>query len=371
MTDKEFNLPFYAKASLIIIGLFVLINMLYIGQSIIVPVVFAIIIAIVLHPVVNFFVRLKLPRMAAIAITLLLTFLVVAAVGSLIFNQASQFSDSWPALVDKFTLMLNQATAWFSGYFDIKPKALNAWVIKTRVDLLANSNAAIGQTLFAVGNGLLVLLLIPVYVFLILFYHTLIIEFIHKLFVSSDQNQVSKIVNQTRTLIQSYLVGLMIEAIIIAILEIAALLILGVDYAILLGVLGALLNVIPYIGGLVAVALPMMVAFATKDSAWYPLYILVIYYIIQLIDNNFIVPVIVSSKVKINALASIIVVIAGNALWGVPGMFLSIPLLAIIKLIFDNIESLKAWGFLLGENKPVKLGIKPIGIKQIKKILNA
>ena len=371
MTDKEYKLPFYAKASFIIIGLFVLTSMLYIGQAIIVPVVFAVIISIVLHPLVNFFVDHKIPRLAAIVITLLLTFLVAAAIGILIFNKASRFSESWPVLVDKFTLTLNQTTAWISGYFDIKPKVIHAWVIKTRIEFLANSNARIGQTLFAVGNGLIVLFLVPVYVFLMLFYHKLFIEFIHKLFVSSDQSQVSKIVNQTKTLIQRYLVGLVIEAVLVAIMEIAALLILGVDYAILLGILGALLNIIPYIGGLVAVALPMLVAFATKDSAWYPVYILVIYYVIQLIDNNYIVPIIVSSKVKINALASIIVVIAGNALWGVPGMFLSIPLLAIIKLIFDNIESLKPWGFLLGDEKPIKLGIKPPGIKQIKKILNS
>jgi len=121
-----------------------------------------------------------------------------------------------------------------------------------------------------------------------------------------------------------------------------------------------LLNVIPYIGGLVAVALPMMVALATKSNPWFALYILVIYYIIQLIDNNYIVPKIVASKVKINALFSIIVVIAGNALWGVPGMFLSIPLLAIVKLIFDHVEPLKPWGFLLGDTMPHILEIKPI-----------
>ena len=371
MTDKEFIFPFYAKASLLIIGLFVFISMLYIGQGIIVPVVFAVIIAIVLHPIVNFFVKHKIPRVAAIVITLLISFIVVAATGILIYNQAIRFSESWPVLVDKFTETFNQTAAWASGYFDIKPTAIQDWIIKTKTELMANSNAAIGQTLFAVGNGVLVLFLIPVYVFLVLFYHKLLVEFIHRLFISSDQRQVNKIVNQTKTLIQRYLVGLAIEAVIIAILEIAALLILGVDYAILLGVIGALLNVIPYIGGIVAVALPMMVAFATKDSAWYPLYIMVIYYIIQLIDNNFIVPVIVSSKVKINALFSIIVVFAGNALWGVPGMFLSIPLIAIVKLIFDNIEPLKPWGFLLGDDIPGKLiKVKPIRVSRVKKLQN-
>ncbi|MDF1517340.1 MAG: AI-2E family transporter, partial [Lutibacter sp.] len=162
-----------------------------------------------------------------------------------------------------------------------------------------------------------------------------------------------------------YLAGLVIEAIIVAILNIAALFALGIEYAILLGIIGALLNVIPYIGGLVAVALPMAVALATKDSGMYALYVLAIYYIIQLIDNNLIVPLIVSSKVKINALFAIIVVFVGNALWGISGMFLSIPLLAIIKVIFDHIEPLKPWGFLLGDTMPENPIIRPI-IKKIK-----
>jgi predicted PurR-regulated permease PerM len=108
----------------------------------------------------------------------------------------------------------------------------------------------------------------------------------------------------------------------------------------------------------VGVALPMLVAFATKSSPMYAIYVLVLYYFIQLIDNNFIVPKIVASKVKINALFSILVVIAGNALWGIPGMFVSIPLLAIVKLICDNIEPLKPLGFLFGDTMPPLLKIK-------------
>jgi predicted PurR-regulated permease PerM len=102
----------------------------------------------------------------------------------------------------------------------------------------------------------------------------------------------------------------------------------------------------------------MMVAIATKESGWYAVYVLAGFYIIQLIDNNYIVPRIVSAKVKINALFSIIVVFIGNAIWGIPGMFLSIPLLAILKLIFDHVEPLKPWGFLLGDTMPPILKIK-------------
>jgi predicted PurR-regulated permease PerM len=263
--------------------------------------------------------------------------------------------------------MLNQMISEIAGYLELKPQIVHDWIIKTKDELLNFSNEAIGQTLLSVGNGVMILFLMPVYIFLILFYHPLLIEFIHRLFISHDNAKVSEIVTQVKTVIQRYLVGLVIEAFLVASMNIAALLILGIEYAILLGILGAVLNVIPYIGGLVAVALPMMVALATKSTAWYAIYVLGAYYFIQLIDNNYIVPYIVASKVKINALFSIIVVFVGNAIWGIAGMFLSIPLLAILKLFFDHIDSLKPWGYVLGDTMPSLLSIKPI-IKKLKKL---
>jgi predicted PurR-regulated permease PerM len=363
--DKELKLPFFAKTTVFLIGLFVLLWILYIAQSIIVPLVFATIIAIILHPVVNFFVRLRINRIFAIVITLFLTFLVIASFGALLYSQASRFSESWPILVDKFTGMLNQAITWASGYFDIDAKKIHDWIISTKGELINSSSASIGQTLVTVGNAIMVLLLVPVYIFMILFYQPLLLDFIRKVFGTNNHSQVNEIVTKIKNVIQRYLIGLVIEFVIVSALNTSALLILGIDYAILLGILGGLLNVIPYIGGVVAVALPMMIAIATKSSAWYAVYVLVAYYVIQLIDNNYVVPYIVASKVKINALFSIIVVLAGNALWGIPGMFLSLPLLAIVKLILDHIESLKPWGFLLGDTMPMSLNIKPL-LKKLK-----
>ena len=353
------------KASLFLIGLIAFVAILYIAQAIIIPLVFATIIAIVLHPVVDFFVRRKINRVIAIGIVLLLTSLVLASVFVLIFSQASQFGESWPLFVDKFSDTLNQSISSLAGYFEIDPQKIHDWITNTKNEFLDMSNAAIGETLLSVGSVIMVLFLIPVYVFLILFYQPLLIEFIHRLFCEDNQNQVREIVSQTKKVIQHYLVGLVIEAFLVAGLNSAILLALGIDYAILLGIIGAMLNVIPYIGGLVAVALPMIVALATKSTAWYSMYVLVGYYIIQLIDNNYIVPYIVASKVKINALFSIIVVFVGNAIWGISGMFLSIPLLAVMKLIFDHIESLKPWGFLLGDTMPSLIKVHPL-LKRLK-----
>jgi predicted PurR-regulated permease PerM len=367
VTDEKLKLPLYAKASVFFVGLFAFFVFLYIAKSIIIPVVFATILAIVLHPVVNFLVKLKINRVAAIAITLFLTFVVIVAFCALLFSQAIRFSESWPILVDRFNTILDKAIAWASVNLELKPQKIHLWIAKTTADIINMSSAAIGQTLVVLGSGLVILFLIPVYIFLILFYHPILIEFIRRLFGTSNRIQVNEIVTQTKTVIQHYLIGLVIEAVLMTIMNTMALLILGIPYAFILGVLGALLNVIPYIGGLVAVALPMAVALVTKSTSWYLVYVMAAYYFIQLIDNNYIVPYIVASKVKINALFSIIVVLAGNALWGIPGMFLSIPLLAIVKLICDHIEPLKPWGFLLGDTMPPLLKIKLV-LKKVKNL---
>ena len=358
MIEKELNLPFYLKSTIILVGLFAFFTIMLIGQSIIVPVVFALIIAILLHPVVNFFIRMRMKRVVGIILTLFLTFLIISALGGFFFSQVSKFSDSWPLLVDKFTIILNQSITTASGYLNVDPKNIHEWILKSKGELLNTSSAAIGQTIIMFGNGIVIFFLIPTYVFIILYYQPILMEFIQRLFSKDNQSQVRGVVTQTKKLIQNYLVGLIIEGIMVATLNSIALLLLGIDYAIVLGIIGAFLNVIPYLGGIVAVALPMMIALATKSTGWYALYIMIAYYVIQLFDNNYIVPIIVSSKVKINALFSIIVVFVGNALWGIPGMFLSIPLLAIVKLICDNIESLKPWGFLLGDTMPPLIKLK-------------
>jgi len=364
--DQELKFPFYAKTSIFLIGLIAFVAILYIAQGIIVPLVFAIIFAIVLHPVVNFFVRFRINRIISIILVLLLTTIALAALVAILFTQASRFTDSWPSLVDRFTDMLNQIISLSAGYLDIDPTKIHEWITKSIHELLTFSNATIGQTIVIVSNGVMVMFLLPLYIFLLLYYQPLILEFIRRLFSDTNQVEVKEIVTQTKKTIQHYLIGLIIEAILVAVMDTGVLLILGIDYAILLGIIGALLNMIPYIGGIVAVALPMIVALATNTSAWWPLYVMIGYYIIQLIDNNYIVPYIVASKVKINALFSIIVVFVGNALWGVSGMFLSIPLLAIVKLIFDRIESLKPWGLLLGDTMPPIIKIKPFRLQRLK-----
>lgn len=353
----DIKFPFYAKTSLIFIGLFAFIYMLFIAQTIIVPVIYSTILAILLSPIVNFFVRKRMNRALAIAITITLVICISVLIITLLSSQMIQFGDSFPKLIENFHHLLNQSVAWASENFNVSPYKINEWIAEKKAEFISESSSFIGKTLINTGNVLVVLVLIPVYIFMILYYQPLLIEFVHKLFKSSDQTEVNEVLSATKTIVQSYLIGLILEALIVATLNATSLLILGIDYAILLGVIGAILNVIPYLGGIIAVLLSMMVALATK-SPTYAFLVFGSYVFIQLIDNNYIMPKIVASKVKINALVSIIVVLTGGALWGIPGMFLSIPLTAITKVIFDHIEPLKPWGFLLGDTMPPIIEIK-------------
>lgn len=356
--NNELKIPFYAKATIFLIGLLALLTMVYIAQGIVIPIVFATILAIVLHPFVTFLRRLRIGRVLAIVIALMLALLVIAALGTLLFSQASRFSQSWPILVDKFIGILHQGTVWASGYFNINPEDLHAWITKTKVELFDTSSSAIGKTLMSIGSTAAIMLLVPVYMFMLLYYQPLLLEFIRRIFGRGNKQDVNEIITQTKTLVQRYIIGLLAEAVIVAALYSTGLLIIGIDYALLLGFIAALLNIVPYIGGLIALSLIMIVTITTKDSATYPLLVLALSVFIHFIDNSYIIPKIVASKVKINALVSITSILAASALLGVPGMIICIPLIGIIKLVFDRIEPLKPWGFLFGDTMPPLTGVK-------------
>ncbi len=343
-------LPFYLKCSQIIMGTVAFFYIMYIGHDIIVPLIFSTILAILLNPVVNFLSR-KLNRIVSIFIAIILAMVIVSALFYFIGSQLAMFSDSFPVLKQKFSGYFADTISWVSDTFNISTPKIKAWIAKTKAKGLDGGGAMISDTLLSITGALIVLLLVPVYIFLILFYKPLLLDFIAMCFSSSKHSTVKEVLQETRRLIQSYLVGLLLEAALVATLNSVGLLFIGVEYAILLGVIGAILNMIPYIGGIVAISLPMIMALTTQSlSASFA--VLILYCVVQIIDNNFFVPKIVASKVKINALISIVVVLIGGALWGVGGMFLSIPLTAIIKVICDRIEPLQPLGFLLGDTMP-------------------
>ena len=349
--EKNKSIESYIGVSQILIGICAFFFILSVGKPIIVPLIYATILAILLNPFVNFLERNGINRILSIAIAVILTLLILFVLIYLMLSQAISFYDKLPQLKIKFHDLVFQILNWVGFTFNVGSEQMNEWYLQTKRDLINKGGTVLGQTLITMSSTFVLVILLPVYIFMLLFYKSLLLEFIAQLFAKEKHQAVSEVLQQSKKLIQSYLIGLLIEAAIIATLNSIGLFMLGIQYALLLGIVGAMLNIIPYIGGVIAIALPVLIALLTKSPV-YALAVIVIYFIIQIIDNNFLVPRIVASKVKLNALVSIIVVFISAALWGVAGMFLALPLTAITKVIFDRVEPLKPWGFLLGDNLP-------------------
>jgi predicted PurR-regulated permease PerM len=278
-------------------------------------------------------------------------FILLSGLAYLFGSQFTSLYDSLPQFKLKFRLLAAELMKWISDNFHINELKINSFMLKAGNEIVNNSTAVMGKTVGAVSGLLIALFLMPVYIFLILLYKSLLLGFISQLLGKERHQAGEGVLSESKSLIQNYLTGLLIEILIVVVLNTAALLIIGIKYAVMLGVIAALLNIIPYLGAIIAMGITMGIAIATK-SVSSALWVFVAYTVIKLIDNNFIIPKIVAFSVKLNALVSIIAVLAGGALWGVAGMFLSIPLISILKVIFDRTEYLRPLGFLLGNNQP-------------------
>jgi predicted PurR-regulated permease PerM len=341
--------PFYIKAPAILLGLVLTVFILSALSDVFIPLAFAVLIAILLNPLYS---RLasRIPKIPAILLTLLIGFIVVFTLFYFMSTQIAGFIKSLPLLQKKATTLLHEVQYWTRHRFGIN--------IQKQVDTLSNSmqngGALLSSTLSILLGTISVVLLIPTYIFLILFYKPLILDFLFQVFQEKHSLQVAEILSQTKSAVQSFMIGLLIETAIVSLLNSVALLVIGVPSAIVIGIIGGLLNLLPYVGGLVAIALPVLMVTVTRDGFSGQLLVIGAYLVIQFIDNNILVPRIVSKKVQINALISIVIVIMGGLLWGIPGMFLSIPFIGVLKIIFDRVETLKPWGRLLGDEVPTE-----------------
>ena len=345
---KELQFPLYVKAPLVLLGLALVVFTLHIAADLIFPIFFAAIFAIMLHPVEQWLLRRKVPPLLAIALTVVLGVAALLALLYFIYLEATQLSGQMPIFKAKFFHTAQVVEQWLNARFGITNQKLMGYLNE------AGSRAAglAGGTLTAVSGLLVVATLLPVYIFLLFLYQKRLVTFLTQVFSGRKPGTgVADVLHESKAAIQSYMIGLLIEGSIVAVLNVGALLALGIPYALLLGVLGALLNFIPYVGGLAAIALPVLMAFVTKDGLGYPMGVVVVYMLIQFVDNHFLIPRIVASKIKVNALVAIVGVLVGNAVGGVAGMFLALPVIAILKIIFDRIESLRPWGLLLGDEE--------------------
>ena len=346
---KEF--PLTVRRSIEILGLCAVFGLVYLGSDIVTPILLAFLVSILLMPVFGFFRRLKIPEALAIVAAIVLAVLVIFGIVIFFSYQVSVLVSDFPQLQKNLMVHWKALSAWISGTMHVSPGEQMAMIQKQ-----SGFGAGMGrflQTGFSSLTSMIIFFgLLPIYVFLIMFYRKLILKFVFMWFPRASHTEVTAALTETQLITKSYLIGLMIQITYMTVLVGGLMLLFGIPHALLIGIIFAILNLIPYIGALIGNLIGVILTLASSNQLSDILIVLVVIGAVQFLDNNILMPRIVGSKVKINAFVSIVGVILGGTLAGIAGMFLSLPVMAILKIIFDRTENFKQWGVLLGDERP-------------------
>jgi predicted PurR-regulated permease PerM len=346
---RPFPQPFNARLAYILVSLVIIIYGMFILRDLLVPLTFATIFALLLMPVCQFLERYRFPRWLAITLVILLTVGLLTLLFYLVYIQIMDLEEVLPQLTEKAEIWYRKAQNIIRRDFHITRTQQKVEGQKYLTEFLKSNSDIIGNTLSTTTGLLGNLTLIPLYVFLLLLYRDFIRVFFYKIFKSESSHRVDVVLKKVKDVVINYIVGLGMVIAIIGILNTAGLYFLGIEHAIFFGFLASFLVLLPYIGIAIGSLLPILFALITKDSGWVAVGVAVLFFVIQMLEGNFITPYIVGTKVSINSMAAIIALIIFGNLWGIGGLVLALPLTAIIKVIFDSIEDLRPYGFLLGD----------------------
>jgi predicted PurR-regulated permease PerM len=331
---------------------------LYYGKVILIPLVFAAMLAMLMAPVCRRLDGWGVHRGASSFICIFILMVVLSGVLVVVIAEIYSFADEFPMIEKKANGLLSKTQDFVEANFGVEPERQVA-IVKDQIKSFGKSAGTYaGKLVAGLTSTVAGLLITLVLTFLFLFNKERYETFILKLYKEEETAEVKKIVKEISTVAQKYLTGRATSILILFGLYSVGLLIVGVKNAILLAGIAALLTIVPYIGSTLGGAFPFMMALVTEDSFQPALGVAGVIIFIQAMDNYFIEPNIVGGEVALSAQASILTIIVGGLIWGVAGMILFIPILGILKIIFDHVEPLKPLGYIIGDpdaNKPSKL----------------
>jgi len=348
------ELPLTVKRSIELLGLVLLTAIFVIGSDIIMPIIMAFFISIMLVPLYRFLRKYKVPEALAIILPILLVAIFVGLIVWFFSSQVATLVSDFPQIKKNVSIHLNALSAWVSRVSHYSTTEQIAFINKKSNDLLAMAGGMASGAAVTLSSVFVFVGLLPIYIYLLLFYKDILLRFIFMWFKTDDHPKVKDAIYETESIIKSYLVGLLIQVSYMTVLLGGILLLIGIKHALLIGVIFAILNLIPYVGALLGNIIGVLLTLTASTALGPVITVLAVIAAVQFLDNNILMPRIVGSKVKINALFSIVGVIVGGSIAGVSGMFLSMPIIAVLKVIFDRTVMFKQWGVLFGDERPTK-----------------
>lgn len=328
---------------------------LYFGRDIFIPLSYALLISFVMYPVCRWLETKGVGRLTAIIISIALLILIGVLLFVLLIHQFISFMNEWPSLHDRINQSLADLSEFLINVLGISRERQASFLTQLSAESRSNLFQALKSTISASAFSTVLLILIPVYVVLIMYYRTYWMKVVVRLFPRERPEALKEVMSLAIGTYYNFVKGMGIVYIIVGILNSIGLMALGIPHAILFGFIASILTVVPYVGIIIGSLLPITMAWITYDSIWYPLGIVAIFSFVQYLEANVIFPFAVGRRLNVNMLVMLIVIFAGGILWGVSGMILFVPFVGIVKLLADHNPKWKTLSMILGmENKQKK-----------------
>jgi predicted PurR-regulated permease PerM len=348
----KIQLPVYLKLVVILLGIVLVFLIMREAKMVLVPIMISGFFAILASPFTAWQENKGIPRAVAALISLIALIALVFGIIYFFYNEIIGFSADVGALERRVNELVTSVNEFLAENFDGVVPISGANVRETIFRHIYANIDALTKGIIATAGTLTIMFIIPVYIFLFLYFRDFLAEFFRRAFSDRHSDKVANVLHKVKNVVQNYIKGMFWVICILAILNSIALFSLGIKHAVLFAVFAAFLNVIPFLGPFIGATLPITFAFLTKDSLWYPVGVFLAFYVIQLMESNIFTPRIVGGRVSMNPLMTIITLLVGYFIWGIVGMILFIPGMAVLKVIFDEIEGMEPYGFLLGKLQP-------------------
>lgn len=342
--------PFVIKLSAILINLVLLLYIAIVGKTILLPLILGLLIALLLVPITRFQERkMRFPRIISSLVSPILFTLGVLLVVFFIGTQIVNFKNDWGLIQDKMINLFHQIQNFIYTNFGVSEQEQLQY-INSNIESIVKKGSTILQTaLNSLTAGLATAAFVFLSIFFFLLYRSHLVKFAIWCFPPREKIKVNLVINEISSVVKQYIFGLMIQTLIVSALMFIAYSIIGINHALLFAVLCGVLNLIPYVGIFTATLLAAVITYATGTPIQ-ALWVIISVVIVNSIDGNIITPKIIGSKVSLNSFVVLFGILIAESVWGLAGMFLAIPLMAIMKIIFDNVEGMRPFGFLLGED---------------------
>ena len=345
---ETLKLPLILRLTIVMLFLWLSYFILTEFRNYLYPITLGGLFAYLLYPIASYLERHKIPRILANILSILIGITVVSALFFFIYKQMGLFLQDLPSLKIVASKNVNTIFKHLAELTGVETPLLKEQFKTFAGNLLSSSGQnfkgtfnATFQTVFAVG-------IMPVYIFFLLFYRNKFHDFI--LMVVPDQKHAiaSKIIDEVNQVVVNYMTGVFIVVTILVVLNSTGFIIIGLKHALLLGVLAAIMNFIPYYGTIIGYLFPLFIAVFTMNSPQYAFLVVVQLIIVQFTENNILTPNIVGSHVSINPFMIILAITFGGFIWGLPGMFIAVPMAAVFRVLGENLPELAPIGYLLG-----------------------